>query len=352
MQRMIVPRTDLSSPSLQRSDAAELAPGEVRLRIDRFGFSANNITYALFGDALGYWRYFPVDEVHGSIPVWGFAEVVESRSDRLSDGERLFGYLPLADEHVFRPTEVSDLAASDGSAHRASLHPWYNRFYRCAGDPLWTADDEHLQATMWALFMTGWALADQLVDTARIVVVSSASSKTALALAWTLHHRAPELLVVGITSPGNVEIVDTWGLYDDVTTYESLHLPPSDGPFAFVDAAGSPATKERVHAELGDRLTDSIALGATHQRPGQAAGELAGPTPRLFFIPDVAERAATEVGLGAYHGAFTEQWQRFVPWIAERLAIDTAQGADGILHTYRTVLAGGLGPEMAKVLTW
>ena len=35
------------------------APGQVCFRIDRFALTSNNITYALIGDMLGYWTFFP-----------------------------------------------------------------------------------------------------------------------------------------------------------------------------------------------------------------------------------------------------------------------------------------------------
>ncbi len=351
-RRVVVSRADLSNVSVERCESRSLTPGEARLRIDLFGLSANNISYAVFGDALGYWAYFPVDGTHGCIPVWGFAEVVESNSEQLQEGERLFGYLPMADEFIVAPAGATDLAVSDASPHRASLHPWYNRYYRCTADPLWTSSGEQLQATMWALFMTGWALAERLAETATTVVVSSASSKTALSLAWTLHHHADDVAVVGLTSPGNVDFATAAGVYDRITTYDALELDQIDGPVAFVDAAGSPAIKERVHVALGDRLIDSVILGATHQGAGAATGDLVGPTPELFFIPDVAEQAAAATDHDTFHRAFAEQWHRFRPWIAERLVVEIDSGADDMLRAYRTVLAGGMGPKTAKVLTW
>ncbi len=36
----------------------------MRLRVDAFGFTANNITYAAAGDLIGYWTFFPASE-HG-----------------------------------------------------------------------------------------------------------------------------------------------------------------------------------------------------------------------------------------------------------------------------------------------
>ncbi|MBC7103757.1 MAG: DUF2855 family protein [Parvibaculum sp.] len=41
------------------------------VEIEKFALSANNITYAVAGDMLNYWSFFPAEEGWGKIPVWG-----------------------------------------------------------------------------------------------------------------------------------------------------------------------------------------------------------------------------------------------------------------------------------------
>ena len=350
--RLVVPRSDLAAIAAADEEPPALVDGQVRMTVDLFGLSSNNISYALFGDALGYWAFFPVDAEHGCIPVWGFADVAESRHADVVVGSRVFGYLPMATELVVRPEAVDALGFTDATPHRAALHPWYNRYYRCDGDPLRSADGEAMQATMWALFMTGWALADELAGSVASVVVSSASSKTALSLAWTLRQRGGDTHIVGVTSETNRAFVEGAGVYDIVTTYDALQLEEVTGAAAFVDTAGSPAIRERIHTALGDRLSDSVALGATHQGAGAATGELVGPAPRFFFIPDVAEQQAEETSLDAFHRRFADAWERFAPWIDGRLHIRRGSGSDEIVAAYRDVLGGRAGPDTARVLTW
>lgn len=78
----------------QQPDNSELRRGEVLLQIERFGFSANNITYATLGEAMRYWQFFPAPAGWGRVPVWGYAAVAASAHDELEVGERVFGYLP------------------------------------------------------------------------------------------------------------------------------------------------------------------------------------------------------------------------------------------------------------------
>ena len=56
--------------------------------------TANNVTYALMGDAMHYWDFFPAEPGLGLVPLWGFADVVASSTDGVEVGTRVYGYLP------------------------------------------------------------------------------------------------------------------------------------------------------------------------------------------------------------------------------------------------------------------
>ena len=73
----------------ERPDPAP-GPGQVLVRIDRFAFTANNVTYGVAGDMLNYWSFFPAEEGWGRIPVWGFGDVVRSSHDAVG-GEHAGG---------------------------------------------------------------------------------------------------------------------------------------------------------------------------------------------------------------------------------------------------------------------
>ena len=61
-----VKRDDLRTTRWVDDDTSELADGEARLRVDLFALTANNVTYAVFGDAMRYWSFFPVATRLGS----------------------------------------------------------------------------------------------------------------------------------------------------------------------------------------------------------------------------------------------------------------------------------------------
>src|SRR5262245_47153396 len=194
-QRFQVSRSNLRESRLVPDpDAPEIRPlaeGEARLRIDCFALTSNNITYDAFGGAMKYWAFFPTgDKDWGNIPVWGFADVVESRAEGVDVGERCYGYWPMGRYLVVQPTRTGRHAFVDGAEHRAALPAIYNRIQRCAADPGYVAAQEAQQALLQPLFVTSFLIDDFLADAqffgARQVLLSSASSKTAYGTAFCL----------------------------------------------------------------------------------------------------------------------------------------------------------------------
>lgn len=106
----LVRKGELATTQLHTATDQPLADGQVRVRIDSFALTSNNITYAAFGDAMSYWQFFPsTEEGWGSIPVWGFASVVQSLHPGVAVGERLYGYWPMSSGAV-----LSQIASRPG----------------------------------------------------------------------------------------------------------------------------------------------------------------------------------------------------------------------------------------------
>ena len=126
------------------------APGQVLIRVDAFALTANNVTYGVAGDTIGYWQFFPArsdEDGWGRIPVWGFGDVVRSRVDGITEGERFYGYFPMASHLVAKPERVSERGFTDAAAHRAALPSVYNQYTATAADPAYRADqEEHADA--------------------------------------------------------------------------------------------------------------------------------------------------------------------------------------------------------------
>ena len=207
-------------------DVAEIATapmpaldeGQVLARIERFALTANNITYAVAGDMIGYWKFFPEDEPEwGMVPVWGFAVVEQSRHADVPVGTRVYGYLPMASHVVLTPSRVSPRGFTEASPHRAALPAVYNQYQRTNDDPPALAEVADLRCLLFPLLFTGYVIGDYLADNggfaAAQVVIGSASSKTGIGAAHhvkALAQRPVEL--VGLTSPGNVAFCEGLGV--------------------------------------------------------------------------------------------------------------------------------------------
>src|SRR5215468_254161 len=242
-----------------QSERTELQAGQALLRVDAFAFTANNVTYAVAGDMLSYWSFFPAPAGWGRVPVWGFGDVLRSTHRELAVGERVFGYFPMSTHLVVQPDQVAPGRFIDATPHRAALPVVYNQYSRVAGEDGYAAEHEDQQMVLRPLFMTAFLLDDFIADNdafgARTVVLSSASSKTALGLAYLLHRNRRGLVdVTGLTAAANRAFVEGLGCYDRVLTYEQIGSLPSDVPAVFVDMAGNGTVVSALHHHLRDNL--------------------------------------------------------------------------------------------------
>jgi hypothetical protein len=325
------------------------------MRIDRFAFTANNITYAQLGDQLKYWSLFPAPANFGNIPVWGFGEVIASRHPAVEVGERLFGYFPMATHLVIEAADVSKRSLRDASAHRQGVAPVYNAYARVGGDPAFAGREGDYQALLRPLFMLSFLVDDFLGENdffgARRVILSSASSKTAFGLAHLLHAMRKGIRVIGLTSAPNVDFVQSLGCYDEVLTYDHVTALPSDSPVTFVDMAGNSELRVRLHRHFGDQMKYSGRIGLTHRSSSPNEPELPGAKPIWFFAPDQIRKRAREWGPGGVDTRFGAAWSGFAPTLEKRLSVVNGHGPRAVKQVYLDTLNGHIPPEQGHMLS-
>ena len=103
------------------AEPGELEPGRVLFRVDRFAFTANNISYAKTGELLRYWDFFPAREGWGRIPTMGFGDVIRSTHPDVAEGTRAFGFFPMSRYLVIEPSHATPATIFDGAAHREGI---------------------------------------------------------------------------------------------------------------------------------------------------------------------------------------------------------------------------------------
>jgi Protein of unknown function (DUF2855) len=353
-----VNRTDFRQARIVRTAIdvpAAVAAGQTVLAIDRFALTANNITYAAFGDQMSYWNFFPASEGFGHIPVWGFADVIATASPDLTIGERIYGYLPMASHLVVSPERINPKRFVDASPHRVNLPAVYNAYERTTADPGYAQSREPAQMILRPLVITSFLIADFLEDNklfgARQVLVSSASSKTSIGLAFCLKRlQIAGLQVVGLTSAGNRAFVEGLGLYDKVVTYDAIGALDHAVPSVYVDMAGSADVLTKVHNHFQAQLTYSCRVGGTHWEGLAGRMDLPGAKPVFFFAPSQVQKRAAEWGPGGLEQRFGEVWIAMLGAIGW-LGIEQRSGPDATLAAFHDTLEGRQRPETGLILT-
>ncbi len=354
MADFLVKRDDLRECRVVEAEAPGLEPGQALLRVARFGLTANNVTYAVFGEAMSYWDFFPAEEGWGHVPMWGFAEVERSEAEGVEVGTRVFGYLPPSSHLAVTPVDAGEAGFVDGSPRRAALPSAYHRYLATAADPFYRADTEEIQMLLRPLFFTSFMIDDQLADeglaTRGPVLISSASSKTAIAAAFMLAQREGVELV-GLTSPRSVEFVAGLGIYDRAVAYDAIDSLER-GPAVFVDIAGDSAVRHAVHSHYGDELVHSMAVGVTHwEELGGGGDELPGPRPTFFFAPTRVSKRSKDWGRDGLQARVADAWHPFCEWTGSWLETIPGQGFDAVRAAYLNVLEGRVDPTHAHVLS-
>jgi hypothetical protein len=350
----LVKRDDLRECRIAESTVPELEPGQALLRVERFGLTANNITYAVLGQVMSYWDFFPAEKGWGRVPMWGFAEVVRSEAEGVEPGVRLYGYLPPSSHLVVTPAHAGVDGFVDGSPQRAALPSTYQRYVATDADPFYRVDTEDLQMLLRPLFFTSFLIDDELVDeglSARgPIVISSASSKTAIGAAYLLARREGVELV-GLTSARSTELVEGLGIYDHTVAYDAIEsLEPV--PTTFVDVAGDAKVRLAVHSHYGDELIRSLTVGRTHwEGSGSGEDELPGPSPTAFFAPDRVTKRSADWGRAALQSRVSDAWHPFCDWIAGWLEVVHDRGFEAVQRIYLDLLEGRVDPKTANVLS-
>jgi hypothetical protein len=343
------------------AEAKALGYGEVRLEIDQFAFTANNLTYAAAGDSLGYWQFFPAldnsDNRWGIIPVWAFADVVESNNDAVPVGDRLYGYFPPATSVVIEPSHISGNSLVDNIEHRKKLPPLYNRYNRVLADSNYDRSTDATRILLAPLHMTSFCIWDQLKRNnyynAEQVIIVSASSKTSLGLAYglSIDDNAPP--VVALTSSRNVDFVSGLGLYQETVSYDSLAETLQKKPSVVIDMAGSATVKADIKSKFGDNLNYYISVGITHWEDldGGAFAKEANPEKHeMFFAPSYILERMKEWG----PSEFDKRSSGFVIGAAMAtfgwMTIDQRNGLDGLTELYPAACKGTVPPSSGVVI--
>lgn len=359
-QQIWVNQEDLSQTKTVQFtfDVAQLQEEEVLLETDSFGFSANNITYAALGFKMGYWGFFPTHETNfGIVPVWGFATVKASRHSDIKEGEKVFGYLPMASHWVIKAGKVAAHGFSDTHDNRKSISPVYDQYLRCSADPGYNPSREAWQLNFRPLYMTSFVLDDFVADTSNgeSLLLSSASSKTALGTAQLLKDqkakRGARYRVIGLTSNSNVEMVKASGCYDEVLSYDDIEALAKDEQYWLLDFAANGTLIKSLTDALESHLSKVTLIGATDWKADEK------PNPKaldaeIFFAPARVKLRQSEWGHETFLAKYASAWQQFAAKLNNTFFEQHVRGIDDITALYLSTLNGSADTKALNVVTF
>ena len=358
MQEFQIRRDNFPTTRLIETESFLVDEGEILLEVNQFSFTANNITYAVMGDQLRYWQFFPPHgkdaDGWGIIPVWGFATVVESRSGEISVGERIFGYFAPATMVKMTPSNISQSSFFDGSAHRAELPPGYNLYRRVAAEPGYDTSMDRERMLLYPLFVTAFSLHDMLQEKnwygAEQVIIGSASSKTSIGLAYALAEDKNAPAVIGLTSTRNIESVNNLGIYDSTASYQQLTEIDAGKATVIVDMSANGEMLSRLHSHLGDNMRFCSNVGLTHWDAAKPGPGFIQQRSEMFFAPSHIQKRIQEWGRQGFEQKSSAFITRTALKSRDWLKMTTIEGLTGLSEIYPDVCNGRIAPEQGLII--
>jgi hypothetical protein len=353
-----VRRADFRHSRLLERPVPELAADRARLAVKLVAMTSNNVTYAAMGEGqLGYYDFFPAPDEWGRPPAWGFAVVEASRAGGVAVGDRFYGFFPLGTHLDVTPAKVSPKGFFDTSVHRRAKSAVYNQYLRTSTDPAYEGAREAEQALFRPLYATGWWAADCIhrgSPSPQTIVLSSASAKTALAMAHRLR-RLGTANLVALTSARSRDFVSRTGLFWRVATYDEVATLPVLAPAVFVDFLGRDELTAAVHNALGAALVRSVMIGATEwsAKPGGIqvpTGRIAGVLPEFFFVPTYAAERLKEDG-GHLATAMLADMRAFYAASSAFVTPKRLAGIAAIETSWQQLIEGTVAPSDGLIVT-
>lgn len=327
----------------------QLPDGHVLLRLERAALTSNNVSYAFSGEMLDYWGFFPTEANWGRLPVMGFGVVAASSCPDIKVGGRYFGFFPLGDHHVVQ-AQSSSGGFIDVAPWRAKHASIYKNFTRAVAN---MQDDRY--AIFRGLYTTSFLLEDFLRENnfldAQQVIITSASSKTSIALANCLQ-RFSDIKIIGLTSARNLSFVKDVGDYDEIVDYQNLDAINTRVKSAVVDMAGNPQIIADVHSLLGTNITYSCSVGATHWSATRENISIPEPRPEFFFAPSQLSKRSKEWGREELNRRIDESLALFMEGSERWLTIQHAHGATEVAEVYSTLVTGQIDPRLGNIVSF
>ncbi len=336
--------------------ADDMSDGTVLLKLDIFSLSSNNITYAVTGNSLKYWNFFPIDEEHSLLPVWGFGQVVASKHSNFEIGDRFYGYYPMSSHVLVQPSNVNPYGFVDANPSRVSNNPLYDHYTNVSTDIGYKLENEAMLSLYKPLFITSYLLNDFLEENdsfgAEQILITSASSKTAYGLAAVLHERklagdyTPS--IVALTSSGNVDFVKGLEIYDEIINYSELDKLNNSKRTTIIDFTGNQKMLKQIANGLGDKHAYTSLIGAV-QNDRLEDEEDATKHGQFFFAPIQAQKCVQRLGTIEFTKLYSTALSQFIERAKQWIELENLEGTEEVEKKYIDLLKNSPPPEKGYI---
>lgn len=351
-----IEKTNFSNANWVSVAIPDLQENQILFQVRKFALSANNITYLHLGESFGYWKFFPTQLGFGIMPVWGFGDVIASKHADVKVGSSFYGYYPLSTALVVEANKVREIGFTDMASHRTKLPSIYNFYSHLVNDPLYTSDTENLQLTFRPLFTTSFLLEDFLFEKnffdSEQILITSASSKTAIALAHLLDSRRKkdglQFQIVGMSSGKNLEFLKSLGYFDSVFSYDSI-AGVLQLKTCVTDFSGNQNLLLDLKKHLQKNLSYLSLVGMTSQQ--EIGGEKSEASlGEVFFAPNQSRKRTREWGFDLFQEKLIGKYFDFLEKTKSWMEFQEITDRKDFQEAYLDLLEGRLSPKVGIVV--
>lgn len=366
-----------------------LQNGEIRISVDKAGLSTNNMFYAQMGDApmLKFFAVYPINDQKelANVPAWGLGTVIESANPDFAVGERYRGFLHMSNVVQMKAKKNKDGFVAYGNG-REKLVKAYNVFQKIneTPDSPFTGDSDKADLAMASApgALSGYVIYELLrmknFYGGNSVVLTSASSKLSLATAVFLQKEKQQGKidkVIAYTGSGNVEFIQSTGLFDLVLTYDQKLPEDKSLKHVMIDVAGD-AT---IFKKNKKQIVKALAVGGTHSSARSSTFTAFGPSgivkmvtgmaapkavanwfddhlnPKLemFFAPSVMTELTNRLGKQQFDKQCEDALGQFVDAAIDNkwINVNRCEDTNSIRTAYKRIFRGEVPPSESIIFS-
>jgi hypothetical protein len=216
-----------------------------------------------------------------------------------------------------------------------------------------------------------WLFASNYRSGAKLIFISSASSKTAFCLAYCIRIRIrneeipADTRIIGLTSKRNVGFTKRLGLYHEVVSYDDIGEKSFDAGVRaiYTDVAGSDELNKKLLAVQGPIFVAAIKLGMSNVTPTkldvtnvwtknaalEETAEGSSPTKALefetFFMVEWLAVRVKQLSVKEIVGMQIKAWKQLLVDAKGWVEITRVYGGEKVKAAYDSALKDGLRAE-------